>query len=120
RSAARVLHAYADLRDRLRPVPRTDAFFVTVRGSRVGHSTAEGTFLRLRERLPWPPGDGGRAPRVHDLRHTFACRRLLLWYAQGVDIDRAVHALSTYLGHTCVRDTYWYLTAVPELLALAA
>jgi integrase len=81
---------------------------------------AEGTFLRLRKTLSWPPTPGGRAPRVHDLRHTFACRRLLLWYAQGVDVDRAVHALSTYLGHAGARDTYWYLTAVPELLERAA
>jgi integrase len=65
-------------------------------------------------------GVGRPGPRIHDLRHTFACRRLLLWYAQGADVDRAVHALATYLGHAGARDTYWYLTAVPELLELAA
>jgi integrase len=119
-STTRALRDYADRRDRSRPVPRTDAFFVTVRGSRVGHSTAEGVFLQLRKRLAWAPASGDRAPRIHDLRHAFACRRLLLWYAQGVDIDRAVPALATYLGHAGARDTYWYLTAVPELLERAA
>ena len=58
-------------------------------------------------------------PRLHDLRHTFACRRLLAWYRDGTDIDRAIDQLSAYLGHAKVTDTYWYLTGVPELLALA-
>ena len=61
-----------------------------------------------------------REPRLHDLRHTFACRCLLRWYADGKDLDHAVAALSTYLGHVKVSDTYWYLTGIPELLDLAA
>ena len=69
---------------------------------------------------PCPPRPGARAPRIHDLRHTFACRRLLRWYADGADLDHAVAALSTYLGHAKVSDTYWYLTGIPELLDLAA
>jgi hypothetical protein len=47
-----------------------------------------------------------------------AVRTLLRWYREGVDVDRKMPALSTYLGHVEVRDTYWYLTAVPELMAL--
>ena len=62
----------------------------------------------------------GVAPRIHDIRHTFACRRLLRWYSDGVDLEHAVAALSTYLGHAKVSDTYWYLTGIPELLDLAA
>ena len=54
------------------------------------------------------------------MRHTFACRRLLRWYAEGVDLDHAVLTLATYLGHAQVKHTYWYLTAIPELFALAA
>jgi integrase len=60
-----------------------------------------------------------RLCRVRHKRHTFACRRLLRWYADGVDLDHAVAALSTYLGHAKVSDTYWYLTGIPELLSLA-
>ena len=58
-------------------------------------------------------------PRLHDLRHSFACRRLLAWYRDGTDIDRAIDQLSGYLGHAKVSDTYWYLTGLPELLELA-
>jgi len=60
------------------------------------------------------------APRIHDLRHTFVVRRMLLWQAQGIDVDQQMLALSTYVGHAMVTNTYWYLTAVPELMALAA
>jgi hypothetical protein len=53
------------------------------------------------------------------MRHTFACNRLLAWYHEGLDIDQVIDRLSAYLGHVKVSDTYWYLTGVPELLALA-
>jgi hypothetical protein len=58
--------------------------------------------------------------RIHDLRHTFAVRRVMLWHKHGADIDQAMLALSTYLGHAKISNTYWYLTAVPELMAIAA
>lgn len=61
-----------------------------------------------------------RKPRLHDLRHTFACRRVEAWSDAGVDLAHAVASLSTYLGHAKVTDTYWYLTATPNLLARAA
>jgi integrase len=56
-------------------------------------------------------------PRIHDLRHSFACRRLLRWYQQGINVDHAIASLSTYLGHGKVTDTYWYLTGTAPLLA---
>jgi integrase len=58
-------------------------------------------------------------PRIHDLRHTFICRRVKLWHEQSADIDNAMMALSTYVGHAKVSNTYWYLTGVPELMAVA-
>lgn len=57
--------------------------------------------------------------RIHDLRHTFICRRIQLWHEHGADIDNAMAALSTYVGHAKISDTYWYLTGVPELMAVA-
>lgn len=51
--------------------------------------------------------------------HTFACRRLLAWYRDGTDLNHAVLALSTYMGHEKVTDTYWYLTGIPELMQVA-
>ncbi len=62
----------------------------------------------------------GRGPRLQDLRHTFATRKLIEWYQAGDDVDRKLPSLSTYLGHTSVEHTYWYIQAVPELLELAA
>ena len=57
--------------------------------------------------------------RIHDLRHTFICRRLERWQAEGCDIDNAIAALSTYVGHAKVSDTYWYMTGIPDLMAIA-
>jgi integrase len=65
------------------------------------------------------PGDL-TGPRIHDFRHRVAVRTLLGWYRDGTDVEQQLPALSTYLGHTCVRDTYWYLSACPELMEEAA
>ena len=75
------------------------------------------TFHRLVPQLGLVIPDGAVGPRVHDLRHTFVVRRLLRWYQEGADVDHTILALATYLGHGRVADTYWYCTAVPELLA---
>ena len=61
-----------------------------------------------------------RAPRLHDLCHRFAVSTLLRWYREGIDVERRLPALATYLGHADVNSTYWYCTAVPELLRLAS
>jgi integrase len=61
----------------------------------------------------------GRGPRLQDLRHTFATRRLVEWYQAGVDVARVLPTLATYLGHVGIGLTYWYIEAVPELLAHA-
>ena len=82
--------------------------------------TVERVFAGLREQLGWHNRGTHHAPRIHDLRHTFVVRRILLWQAQGVDVDQAMLSLSTYVGHAMVTNTYWYLSAVPELMSLAA
>lgn len=61
----------------------------------------------------------GRGPRLQDMRHTFATRRLVEWYRAGLDVQREMPKLTTYLGHVAVANTYWYIEAVPELLQLA-
>jgi integrase len=114
-----VLRDYAARRDQFHPTATTEAFFLTSRGTPLPLASVGVTFWKLRKQLGWSVGRGTGKPRIHDLRHTFACRRLQHWYADGVDVDHAVAALSTYLGHATVRDTYWYLTGTPELLALA-
>ena len=85
-------------------------------GTRVRHQVFGRVFRRLIRRAGL--GDGPR-PRLHDLRHTFALDTLRDWYRSGVDVERRLYSLSTYLGHVKPTSTYWYLTATPELLALA-
>lgn len=123
-SAVRALRSYADVRhDHDRTARRTsDHFFVGRHGHRLPRSTVRCTFRRLCNTLGWRRGNGALAlpPRIHDLRHTFACLRLLRWYRSGVDVEHAIAALSTYLGHGKVTDTYWYLSGTAELLSIAS
>jgi hypothetical protein len=69
--------------------------------------------------LEWTAAGRSRRPRLQDMRHTFAVQCLLRWYREDIPPDQKIAHLATYLGHTEVRDTYWYLSAVPELAALA-
>lgn len=82
-------------------------------------STVEYVFGCLRSKLQWLARGDHPAPRIHDMRHTFICQRVLLWYRQGVNVDNAMTMLSTYVGHAKVTDTYWYLTGIPELMTIA-
>lgn len=102
------------------PRARGGAFFVFDRGQSATTPKVEYAFRTLRQRFGWRSRGGLRYPRIHDIRHTVATRRLERWYRAGADIDRGMLALSTYLGHTKVTDSYWYVTATPELMALAA
>lgn len=119
-SAVGPLRDYAAARDRRHRSPRDTAFFLSDAGRRLPYGTVRHTFHQLlKEAMPREASAGRARPRLHDLRHTFACRRLMAWYRDGTDIDRAIDRLSAYLGHAKVTDTYWYLTGVPELLDLA-
>ena len=123
-STLEALQRYRGLRDF--HVDATDEmpFFVGTRGRRRGHGLGQRqvhrVFIKLRGQLGWVNRGAHDGPRIHDLRHTFVVRRVMLWHAQGVDIDQAMLALSTYVGHAMVTNTYWYLTGVPELMAVAA
>lgn len=119
-SGVQALARYAAQRDALRVAPRSELFFRTDRSPGLSRTAVEKTFRKLRKRLGWTALGRARRPRIHDLRHTFAVRRLLRWYEEGVDVDRKILALATYLGHAKVTDTYWYLSAVPELMAITS
>ena len=101
-------------------VPHADGFFRTERHARLSYSAVRFTFVELRRRLGWTAQGRCRLPRLHDARHTFAASCLLRWYRDGVPPDRRIAHLATYLGHVEVRDTYWYLSVLPELSAIAA
>ena len=118
--SARVeLQRYVVRRDALVPPIAGATLFVSESGHALPYRTVHGVTRKLLDEVV-PSTLTDRRPRIHDLRHTFACRRLLQWYRDGVDLDQRVAALSTYLGHAKVSDTYWYLTGVPELMAIAA
>ena len=119
-TTTQALGRYADRRDACLAAPRSQYFFRTEHSSRLTRTAVETTFRRIRQRLDWTGHGRTHQPRIHDLRHTFVVGRVLRWYQEGADVDRKILALATYLGHARVADTYWYCTAVPELLACTA
>ncbi|MFC5835946.1 tyrosine-type recombinase/integrase [Nonomuraea insulae] len=118
-STMQALNRYTQVRDDSQPRPNDPSFFVSGTRKRLIYPVVSETFRRLIAEAgigadaPWPP-------RLHDLRHTFAVRALLGWYRTGENVQAKIPALSTYLGHREPASTYWYLSAAPELLALAA
>lgn len=114
------LSAYGRSRDRLCRAPRTPAWFVSTTGTRLIYKNVHYEFHRLASQAGLRPRSKQCRPRPHDLRHTFAVATLLGWYRDGDDIATRLPLLSTYLGHVDPGSTYWYLSAAPELLSLAA
>lgn len=119
-STRRALQRYARRRDQDPSSAATDAFFVFDQGQPALTRWLQYAFRLVCHQLRWRARGGHRAPRIHDIRHSFVCRRLRRWHEEGVDIDCNILVLSTYLGHAKVTDTYWYVTATPELMAIAA
>jgi integrase len=120
-SAVPALADYAAEREqRHGPPDAGEAFFRTDRSHQISDSAAHHAFSVLRRQLAWTATGRTRAPRVHDLRHTMVVRRIQTWHAEGVNVDANIAVLATYLGHVEVRDLYWYLSAVPELMDIVA
>jgi len=117
-TATEALSRYAARRDRLCPRPRSTAFFLSGAGTRLERSSVDKTLRKITTSI------GIRTatvrPRAHDLRHSLAVATLIGWLRSGVNVDEHMAELSTYLGHVSPADTYWYLSAAPELMALAA
>ena len=124
-SAVEALRRYLWMRNLAGDFAQDDSpLFIGTRGRRLGRPMdshqVHRVFVALRTQLGWRNRGAHHAPRIHDLRHTFVVRRIVLWQAQRVDVDQAMLSLTTYVGHAMVTNTYWYLSAVPELMALAA
>jgi integrase len=114
------LQAYGLRRDHCCPLPKAPSFFISMRGTRLDQPTVGSTFSLLVRQARLRPRSLRCRPRPHDLRHSFAVRTLLNWYRAGDDVESKLPLLSTYLGHVSPASTYWYLSAAPELLALAS
>ena len=95
------------------------AFFLNQRKKRLAYSTVVATFISC-ARLAGIRAATGRGPRLHDLRHSFAVRRVLEWYHTGEDVQAKLPELATYMGHAHFEDTTYYLTAGAEIMSVAA
>ncbi|MEW6476578.1 MAG: tyrosine-type recombinase/integrase [Actinomycetota bacterium] len=120
RTAVAAIDRYRRQRDRHQPPATSPALFISPAGTRLLYCNVHATFRQLRTRAELAPGSGPCRPRIHDLRHSFAVRTLLEAYRDGHDVQHRLALLSTYLGHVNPGATYWYLSAVPELMSLAA
>jgi integrase len=114
------LRAYVRIRDEQTAEPGTGTFLVNSRGKPLDKYNIQHTFAGLVAAAGIQTPPGRRAPRLHDLRHVFAVATMLEWYRDGENVQARLPILSTWLGHVDPKSTYWYLQAVPELLALAA
>jgi len=112
------LRSYADKRDKFFKRPPTQSFFVSGVGARLPKATVSYNFVQLLRRSAL--AQRRPRPRIHDLRHSFAVNTLRRWYEAGLEVEPRLPSLSTYLGHVNPSATYWYLTATPDLMALAA
>ncbi|HKD06448.1 MAG TPA: tyrosine-type recombinase/integrase [Bryobacteraceae bacterium] len=117
-STRKVLRDYASRRDRFL-AGRSATFFVSGRGTRLDGAEIRRTFYFLSRQIGLRGPTDSHGPRLHDFRHRFAVETLVQWYRSGQDVERRLPVLSTYLGHVHVADTYWYLSACPELMGLA-
>ena len=118
-STVTALVDYRERRGRFLAGRQVAHWFVNRRGTKMLCEAVDAMFRRLADRLGLVGEKGKRRPRIHDLRHRFAMQTLMRWYDDGQDIERRLPVLSAYLGHVEVRNTYWYLSSFPELLAAA-
>jgi integrase len=114
------LRGYLRRRDQLHPSPQSPALFISAAGTRLIYCNVHWTFHRLVQLAGLTPRSAACRPRIHDLRHSFAVASMLDAYAAGEDGQARLTLISTYLGHVDPGGTYWYLSASPELLGLAA
>jgi integrase len=118
-STVEALRRYQRLRDRLAPRTGTSALFVSLAGTRLLYCNVHHAFHRLVRLAGLTPRSASCRPRIHDLRHSFAVRAMLDAYACGEDGQARLTLLATWLGHVHPASTYWYLSASPELMAVA-
>jgi integrase len=118
-STVLALRGYLRIRDAHPHAGVSDALLISPAGTRLIYCNVHCTLRRLRAGAGLQPGTAACRPRIHDLRHRFAVQTLLDWYRDGLEVQPRLPLLSTYLGHTHPRHTYWYLQAAPELLAIA-
>jgi integrase/recombinase XerD len=119
-STAEQLRVYAGHRELLGFSLHTPAFFVSRHRRRLSYGSLLKSFRVLVQTIGLRARNGSNEPTLHSLRHSFVVTRLRSWHEAGLDVETRLAHLATYLGHVDFRETYWYMTATPELLAAAA
>ena len=119
-STVKALQRYVRHRDKACPKPKTTSFFVSETGIRLTASMVRWNFNKLSCQIGLRNPSDSSGPRIHDMRHTFAVHMMQNWYRQGKNVEKLLPQLAVYLGHRNLNCTYWYMTATPELLKLAA
>lgn len=113
------LQEYRRLRDQIFPHPQSPSFLLSEQGARLTQWIARRWFIRLSHQIGLRQPTDHYGPRIHDLRHRFVIQTLRNWYRTSKDVEAHLPELATYIGHGHVSDTYWYISATPELLQLA-
>lgn len=113
------LQQYVRLRDNLWPHPPSPSFLLSERGTRLTGWIVRRWFICLSHQIGLRQPTDHCGPRIHDLRHHFVIETLRTWYQTNRDVEVHLPELATYIGHAHVSDTYWYISATPELLRLA-
>ena len=119
-STVKALQRYVRHRDKACPKTKTTSFFVSEAGTRLRAGTIRWNFNKLSCQIGLRHPSDSSGPRIHDMRHTFAVHMMQNWYRQGKSVEKLLPQLAMYLGHRNLNCTYWYMTATPELLKLAA
>jgi integrase/recombinase XerD len=114
------LVTYVALRDEQFPEPRSESLFVSSVGRRIGSGNLREAFVEVVALAGLSPRSRGRGPNLGGFRHTFAVETLISWHEDGLEIAPRMPLLSTYLGHVSPSSTYWYFSASPRLLEMAA
>ena len=91
-----------------------DWFFPGRAGQPLTLGNIEKNFRRFLWQARIPHGGRGHGPRVHDLRHAFVINNLRSWFARGQDVGALLPVLQTYLGHSSIADTAYYLRLTAE------
>lgn len=115
-STTLALQHYLHERSRVAAASAQSPFFITPTARRLYHTNVDYAFREVLKRCGLRGGKGCPGPRLHHLRHSFACNRLLAWHRNGQDVSALLPALATYLGHVNIASTQVYLQPTAELL----
>ncbi len=118
-STCAVLSDYLERRSQFFDRPISSFVFVSRCGTRLDGGRVHRAFYILSRSVGLRKQGESKGPRLHDFRHRFAVQVLTRWYLSGEDPARRLPILSTYLGHVCIAETYWYLSSCPELMSQA-